>query len=1384
MAQQTYKYTFTTRITILFLFFWTHIAIAQVSGDIIFDEEEDIVIGAGTIPINEEAHIIIKEGGYEVNGAVTLIAREHIILKPNTWIKPGSSFSAKLDPYLPVNYIPITLDNTKNYIFTRLYQNAVYSTINTNSDIIDEITYFDGIGRPIQQRAIKASPDLKDIVTHIPYDAFGRQVRQYLPFESQEAGGNFQNVDVVNNINSYYKNTYGDDFQGITQTNVNAYSEQLFESSPLNRVLKHGAPGQTWKAISNSETDHTIKFDWRTNTSSEVHAFQVNYSSGNTESPTLQQNGFYTPDELYVSRTKDENWSPDQTYSNDHTIIEYKDKLGRIILKRTYNKNIPHDTYYVYDDFDNLVYVLPPKVNLQDGVSANELNTLCYQYRYDYRNRLIEKKIPGKGWEYIVYNRLDWPVLTQDANLRAQNKWLFTKYDAFGRVIYTGLKNIDRSRSSFQETITNSTTEAQFEQRTTGLNTIAGTILYYTGTAIPKEMDEILTINYYDDYAYAIAPDASNPGIVLGQPVTTNVTSLVTGTQVRVLGTDDWITTTNYYDIKGRLIYLYMHNTYLQVTESMSYNLDFIGKTLETKTTHTKTGHPSIETTDLFKYDHMGRLIRQTQQINNQEAQEIVLHTYDATGLMVQKETGGGVQTVDYTYNIRGWLQKINDPVNLGIDLFGFQINYDQPVENLQAAPLYNGNISETIWKTANDGIKRAYGYQYDGLNRITEAIDNSADHRYTVSNISYDKNGNIQHLERNGHTNENATIFGQMDNLTYTYDVGNKLRKVQDSGNPSFGFRNGTNTNDDYAYDDNGNMTLDRNKGISGVSYNHLNLPLGIIMDPTGLTNDGTIDYVYDATGVKLEKRVTRPNGIYSTTSYAGNYIYDRPGQYIEEKLSLFFHPEGYVEQQDNDFKYIYQCKDHLGNIRLSYTTAEDYEVLTDHDFSDDLGDWNLQGGVTAEQEDGRMKISVAGRWKGIYQDIPATLGKQLTIRAVLDKGTTERVTMGIAEYDFNNNFRAWHQFDIVDGKIEASFALTSTTAYFRVVIDKQNGADNGVLTSFFVDDVRLNLSDLDIIEENNYYPFGLQHKGYNNIVSGNINSVANKFKYNGQELEESLGLNLYEMDLRQYDPTIARWNGIDPVTHYDYSTYSAFDNNPVFWADPSGADSTTYINEESNGANEETDHLKSGILEKQSNLKETSIYNQNDNRKSELKDDECPYPPCDTPDDEKSPLEEQFMHQKDETNIIVLDKINGILKAQAKKQKALVKYINALAAAGVINEITKIEFLGEVQSILSILKASADGGDAFLAEISKYGLSKALPAAGTIFTLHDLVIAVGQMQRSTLKRKMLNGLERRYNQDRIDKQSYLIQKDLILNGERRRKEYRDWKYKYTRRF
>ncbi|WP_344821241.1 DUF6443 domain-containing protein, partial [Aquimarina gracilis] len=310
-----------------------------------------------------------------------------------------------------------------------------------------------GSETPLNKLISGNSQEAQDIITHIEYDALGRQAKQYLPF-TNDGNGTFKTVNVTNDINSYYLNRYANDFEGITNAaQVNAYSERVFEASPLNRVLEQGAPGKDWKADPNSDADHTIKFDWQTNTTDEAVYFKVTFTNNNTEVPTLVKAGNYPANALYVTITKDENWT--EADGNNHTTKEYKDKQGRVVLKRAYAETSAataeaHDTHYVYDDFGNKTFVIPPKVDVTDGVSAIELNELCYQYKYDYRNRLIEKKIPGKGWEYIVYNKLDQPIMTQDTLLKAESAWLFTKYDALGRVAYTGKITDNRERNIIQ----------------------------------------------------------------------------------------------------------------------------------------------------------------------------------------------------------------------------------------------------------------------------------------------------------------------------------------------------------------------------------------------------------------------------------------------------------------------------------------------------------------------------------------------------------------------------------------------------------------------------------------------------------------------------------------------------------------------------------------------------------------------------------------------------------------------------------------------------------------------------------------------------------------------------------------------------------------------
>lgn len=88
------------------------------------------------------------------------------------------------------------------------------------------------------------------------------------------------------------------------------------------------------------------------------------------------------------------------------------------------------------------------------------------------------------------------------------------------------------------------------------------------------------------------------------------------------------------------------------------------------------------------------------------------------------------------------------------------------------------------------------------------------------------------------------------------------------------------------------------------------------------------------------------------------------------------------------------------------------------------------------------------------------------------------------------------------------------------------------------------------------NYYPFGLQHKGYNNTISGNANSVGERFGFRGKELGDELGLDWYDIDARNYDPAIGRWFNADPLAEafYEWSPYNFNYNNPIRFIDPTG--------------------------------------------------------------------------------------------------------------------------------------------------------------------------------------------------------------------------------------
>ncbi|PZR20173.1 MAG: hypothetical protein DI539_11715 [Flavobacterium psychrophilum] len=185
---------------------------------------------------------------------------------------------------------------------------------------------------------------------------------------------------------------------------------------------------------------------------------------------------------------------------------------------------------------------------------------------------------------------------------------------------------------------------------------------------------------------------------------------------------------------------------------------------------------------------------------------------------------------------------------------------------------------------------------------------------------VSYDNNGNIKRIERNGESDTSSSTI-EIDDLTYTYDtsIKDRLLKVVDASAHPKGFKDSpANTADDYTYDSNGNMITDQNKGITSILYNHLNLPSAIIFNNSTTQK---INYLYNADGVKVQKVVTN-GSVITTTDYLSGF------QYTNSVLDFYPTPEGYVKVTWGAqaptlgiHSYVFNYKDHLGNNRVSYT-------------------------------------------------------------------------------------------------------------------------------------------------------------------------------------------------------------------------------------------------------------------------------------------------------------------------------------------------------------------------------------------------------------------------------------------------------------------------------
>ena len=851
-------------------------------------------------------------------------------------------------------------------------ESDIISTSRTVQEVVQSTHFVDGFGRSVQSVSKQTSPLQQDAVTMHVYNSFGQEIQQYLPFVSGNDGAFKSNA-------SSLQTTFN---QGLYPGETNFYAQVDLENSPQGRVLKQYSQGGNWVGSGKGSTVRNV-----TNTATDnVRIWNIGTGAGSI--PT--SSAAYGAGQLYKTITTDE---------KGNQAIQYSDKDGNVVLKKMQYSTAtidagagsPHAgwlcTYYVYDDFGKLRFIITPKlVGLIDGtwtISSAYADDFCYRFEYDDFGRMIIRRNPGTqsgtaGEVWTVYDQRGRIVMTQDGNLRSKQKWQYFQYDSQDRPVATGLM----------------TDASNYNNRAFHQNLAIVSIAYPN---LGSYTTELLSQTWYDNYSW-VASSGSGLGSTLDASNVSNTSifyaasnaaapypqaiaqtamtrGLQTGTKTEVLESNGtkYLYSVSFYDNKGKVIQKQETNLTGGIDKATT-QYSWTGLPLRVYEQQNKlvTGSQSSTVLTKLTYDHDGRLLTV---VKNQGTvvggntissgdKTVSVSAYKETGQLKSKVLGASLETLNYDYNVRGWTTGINKAFTISgstSNWFGMELGYDKTATTTGtttfSASTFNGTISGQVWKSKGDGVPRKYDYQYDRINQLTGApfIQNRSGSTwektymdFSVNSMGYDLNGNVTGLNQNG-----FVLGGQpnIDNLAYHYqnaENSNRLQYVVDASNNAtskigdFHYPTATKSSatNDYAYDYNGNLTSDANKGITSITYNVLNLPKVITF------TKGTITYTYDAAGKKLRKTMEETAAVvkigtinYTTnittiTTYIGSFVYQSKSysdatvnaQLKQDEALLFVnHEEGRSRLKPSGSSYVwvfdYFIRDHLGNVRMTLT-------------------------------------------------------------------------------------------------------------------------------------------------------------------------------------------------------------------------------------------------------------------------------------------------------------------------------------------------------------------------------------------------------------------------------------------------------------------------------
>ena len=804
-------------------------------------------------------------------------------------------------------------DSGSNWIKTR-------TAISETGTTITDITYYNGLGLPSQTTNVRASVNGYNIVMPIVYDALLRSdATAYLPFEATYSDETeLPNSTAISDQQTFYEERYGHDYQ-------RSFTEKVYEASPLGRVRKQALPGY----MKDYEVLYT-EFDYRTNDTDEVRWLAVGVDG------ELVCEGCHDAGTLSCTVTTD----PD-----GHVVQSFTDGLERTLLSRTFDDDEPIDTYFVYDDYGRLRWVITPEGSylLSDSLTVpvddDFAEKYCYVYTYNDRGLMTEKRMPGREAESMFYDKNDRLVMSQDGNLRAKKQWIVYLYDAFGRIekqlLGTKPDSTDGPIWAFEN------------------NPL---FLYMTFTNDPTV--PLLRSCTYDSYPSEVQAAGLDFQPIEGLTATDgeslhydNATGSLTYEKLAVLANDTitgYHQRAYYYDYKGRLIQTVERDTEDGIL-CTSQRYDFVGNLIAQRESYTRAGKTDdIDRT--FTYDDRGRLLSETTQVNGGEL-AVVDYEYDELGRLAARRLGEGTSAIaeQSEYDIRSWLTKKSS------ELFDMSLGHS-----------YTGNITSWQWQhkgdPSGDGPQNRYEFTYDGLSRLanTDQYVNNEKTRQNVERcLSYDRNGNLQTFIRyeNGACVSNST-YNYSGNRLVSYRPGTVFeREDGDAGEiilPKKGIVFPL-TVQLHEYDANGNVTKDWERGLD-MSYNCLNL-----LEYASDNDANAINYCYLADGTKLSATTADDCGF----SYRGSFTYrtDESSQPDRVFESTPFGGGRIVGTVDDETEVRYFLTDHLGSVRAVVNSG--CEVLERNDYQPFGKRWNTASLPVSDNRDrfnGKEDQSFAG--------------------------------------------------------------------------------------------------------------------------------------------------------------------------------------------------------------------------------------------------------------------------------------------------------------------------------------------------------------------------------------------------------------------------------------